>query len=85
MHRPRSSPSQATAALVELLGPTRSLFHSITQPGGGEFFRSNGLLFLPAEDAEKIAKQLGQAEPLIAAACDRSEPARPGRSRCKWA
>jgi hopanoid biosynthesis associated RND transporter like protein HpnN len=38
----------------------------VTQPGGGEFFRRNGLLFLPVAETEKIADQLSQAEPLIA-------------------
>ncbi len=38
----------------------------MTQPGGGEFFRRNGLMFLPAEETEKVAGQLTQAEPLVA-------------------
>src|SRR5207302_6551637 len=43
----------------------QDLFKSVSQPGGGEFFRKNGLLFLPAAETEKIAEQLIQAEPLI--------------------
>jgi hopanoid biosynthesis associated RND transporter like protein HpnN len=58
--------SQATAALVDRLDTDKELFKSIAQPGGGEFFRRNGLLFLPAAETEKVAGQLTQAEPLIA-------------------
>jgi hopanoid biosynthesis associated RND transporter like protein HpnN len=58
--------SQATAALVERLTANKELFESVAQPGGGEFFRKNGLLFLPAVETEKIAGQIAQAEPLIA-------------------
>ena len=39
--------SQATAALVDRLSANKEAFKSIAQPGGGEFFRRNGLLFLP--------------------------------------
>src|ERR1043165_953992 len=55
----------ATSALVERLQSNNELFDSVAQPGGGEFFRKNGLLFLPTEETEKIAGQLSQAEPLI--------------------
>jgi hopanoid biosynthesis associated RND transporter like protein HpnN len=58
--------SQAASALVERLAANKEQILKITQPGGGEFFRRNGLLFLPTEEAEKVAKQLTQAEPLIA-------------------
>jgi hypothetical protein len=55
----------ATSALVERLQNNKELFDSVAQPGGGAFFRKNGLLFLPTEETEKIAGQLAQAEPLI--------------------
>jgi hopanoid biosynthesis associated RND transporter like protein HpnN len=58
--------SQATAALFEKLSANKGLFQAISQPGGGEFFRKNGLLFPPVAETEKIAGQLAQAEPLIA-------------------
>ena len=58
--------TEATSALVERLRNNKESFDSIAQPGGGEFFRKNGLLFLPVEETEKIAGQLTQAEPLIA-------------------
>src|SRR5262245_12640472 len=58
--------SQAASALVERLSQNQDLILNISQPGGGEFFRRNGLLFLPVEETEKVAKQLTQAEPLVA-------------------
>src|ERR1051325_8418895 len=57
--------SEATNALVERLQNNKELFESVAQPGGGPFFRKNGLLFLPVEETEKITGQLTQAEPLI--------------------
>src|ERR1041384_8383388 len=58
--------SQATAALFQRLDGDKHHFIQVTQPGGGEFFRKNGLLFLPVAETEKVAGQLTQAEPLIA-------------------
>jgi hopanoid biosynthesis associated RND transporter like protein HpnN len=57
--------TQATAALVSKLSERPDLFLTIQQPGGGPFFRHNGLLFLPTEEVETTAAQLGQAEPVI--------------------
>ena len=57
--------SQATAALVAKLAEQPDLILAIQQPGGGPFFRRNGLLFLPAEEVEKTTAQLAQGEPLI--------------------
>src|SRR5438309_9312637 len=39
--------SQATVLLFEKLSSNKDSFKSVTQPGGGDFFRRNGLLFLP--------------------------------------
>jgi hopanoid biosynthesis associated RND transporter like protein HpnN len=58
--------SQAATVLVDRLSQNKDLILNISQPGGGEFFRRNGLLFLPVEETEKVAKQLTQAEPLVA-------------------
>src|SRR4051812_25016508 len=57
--------TQATAALVGRLTADHDLFKSVAQPGGGKFFRQNGLLFLPTAETERVAGQLAQAEPLI--------------------
>jgi hopanoid biosynthesis associated RND transporter like protein HpnN len=58
--------SQATTALADRLAGNKTDFKSLAQPGGGEFFRRNGLLFLPVAETEKVAGQLEQAEPLVA-------------------
>jgi len=58
--------TQATSLLFERLNSQKQLFEAISQPGGGAFFRQNGLLFLPVAETEKVAGQLAQAEPLIA-------------------
>ena len=42
--------TEATSALVGQLRDNKGLFDSVAQPGGGEFFRKNGLLFLPTEE-----------------------------------
>jgi hypothetical protein len=56
--------SQATAALFQRLDGDKHHFIQVTQPGGGEFFRKNGLLFLPVAETEKVAGQLTQADQL---------------------
>ena len=43
----------------------RTSSKSIEQPGGGEFFSRNGLLFLSTEDVGKTVNQFAQAQPLI--------------------
>src|SRR5690242_11370647 len=58
--------TQAADALVARLSTNTELILSIAQPGGGEFFRRNGLLFLPVEETQKVGSQLIQAEPLVA-------------------
>src|SRR5690348_12881154 len=43
----------ATSALADRLQANNELFESVAQPGGGKFFRQNGLLFLPTDETEK--------------------------------
>jgi len=57
--------TQATDLLWKRLEADKSHFIQVTQPGGGAFFRKNGLLFLPVAETEKVAGQLTQADPLI--------------------
>jgi uncharacterized protein len=56
---------QATAALAERLAQQRDRFRSVTQPGGGEFFTRNGLLFKTPEELQRTLMPLTQAEPII--------------------
>ena len=59
--------TQATGALIQALSGQSNLFHSITELGGGPFFRRNGLLFLPAQEVVEITHKLGEAKPIIQA------------------
>jgi uncharacterized protein len=56
---------QATAALAERLAQQTDRFPRVTQPGGGEFFARNGLLFRTPEELEGLLAPLIQAEPII--------------------
>ncbi len=56
---------QATAALAERLAQQKDRFRSVTQPGGGEFFARNGLLFQTPEAVQRTLMPLERAEPVI--------------------
>src|SRR5262249_50879388 len=55
----------AAAALAEKLKSDKALFWSVRRPDGGEFFRKNGMLFLPKDEVQSFADQMVQAQPLI--------------------
>ena len=57
--------TEATAALTQELAKHKDRFRAVTHLGGGEFFATNGLLFLPPEDLKRNLALLVQAEPLI--------------------
>jgi hopanoid biosynthesis associated RND transporter like protein HpnN len=57
--------SQATAALVPKLTEQKELFRGVREPGGGEFFARNGLLFLSTDEVGGTVNQFAQAQPLI--------------------
>jgi hopanoid biosynthesis associated RND transporter like protein HpnN len=57
--------SQASNLLMAKLQEEPTLFKSVRQPGGADFFMKNGLLFLPTEEVEKTTKNLDDAEPLV--------------------
>src|ERR1044072_7342861 len=73
--------TEAAAGLVRRLEADNKHFIHVTQPGGGAFFRKNGLLFLPVAETEKVADQLSQAEPLIAQLA--TDPSQIGRASCR--
>lgn len=56
---------QAGLALEARLAPQSDRFLSVTIPGGGSFFDTQGLLFLPTEDVAKLTNQLTQAAPIF--------------------
>jgi hopanoid biosynthesis associated RND transporter like protein HpnN len=55
----------ATNALTNRLKAQTQLFEMVRQPDGGEFFRKNGLLFLPVAEIQQITERVIQAQPLI--------------------
>jgi hopanoid biosynthesis associated RND transporter like protein HpnN len=55
----------ATKALVQRLTQQPELFQSVTQPGGGEFFARNGLLFETPEELGPQMKRLTDAQRLL--------------------
>jgi len=60
--------NQATSTLMQRLTRQHELFRSITEPGGGEFFRQNALLFQSPEQLKPMLEGLAGAEPIIDAA-----------------
>jgi hopanoid biosynthesis associated RND transporter like protein HpnN len=57
--------SQASATLAQSLARRPELFRAVNPAGGGEFFRKNGLLYLPTEDVERTASRLTEGAPLV--------------------
>ncbi len=55
----------AADALAKRLAAMPQLFRTVREPGGGAFFRREGLLFLPLEDVQGLSDQIIQAQPLI--------------------
>jgi hypothetical protein len=55
----------ATKLLVDRLSQRPELFRTVTQPGGGEFFARNGLLFEPPEVLGAQMKRLTDAQRLL--------------------
>lgn len=56
---------QATTALEQKLLPQTDRFIWIRRPGGGPFFDTNGLLFLPTPEVAKQTSQLASAAPIF--------------------
>ncbi len=57
--------AKASSELAQSLSTKKDLFRSVQEAGGGEFFRRNGLLFMPMSELEPTLKKLTQASPLI--------------------
>lgn len=56
---------QAGLALEQTLAPQKDKFLSTGIPGGGPFFDTEGLLFLPTEDVARLTGQLASAGPVF--------------------
>jgi hopanoid biosynthesis associated RND transporter like protein HpnN len=55
----------ATDDLAQSLAKRPDTILSIRETGGGPFFETNSLLYLPAEEVARVSQQLISAEPLI--------------------
>ncbi len=55
----------ASHELAERLSGEKDMFRSVQEAGGGEFFRRNGLLFMPTSELAPTLRKLTQATPLI--------------------
>ena len=55
----------AADALAARLAARADIAHAVSQPGGGEFFRRNGLLYLSADELWRIDERLAEAAPLL--------------------
>jgi len=63
------TPDRATDAANELAAALHQrplVFRSVRQPGGGDFFHRNGLLFLPVDELQDQVNAMIQAQPLVA-------------------
>jgi len=62
------TPELAAGARVRLAGLLReekTLFKDVYEPGGGDFFEKNGLLYLNVDELEDFADKMAAAQPLI--------------------
>ena len=62
------TPELATDARVRLAGRLReekALFKDVYEPGGGDFFEKNGLLYMSEDELEDFADRITAAQPLI--------------------
>src|SRR5580704_9777225 len=57
----------AAQALAHELGQRKDLFRSVTLQGGDEFFRRNGLLYVPPDQLAGMIERLTRAGPLLGA------------------
>ncbi len=56
----------ARRRLAEALRRNKEVFKSVYVPGDGPFFRRNGLLYLSADELEKLADRIAAIQPLLA-------------------
>src|SRR5437660_3356042 len=56
---------QATDKLAAAIKARPEQFRALSQPGGGEFFARNGLLFLARDDVAQATEGITRADPLI--------------------
>ena len=57
----------AADAAAKVLGQRPDIAHGISQPGGGEFFARNGLLYLDTDELWSLSDRLSAAQPVLGA------------------
>ena len=57
----------AAGRLAQRLAARPDMFISVRRPDASDFFRRNGLLFLPTAEVERLTDALAKAQPLMAA------------------
>jgi len=57
---------RAADLLAERMRQRPDRFRQVFEPGGGEFFERNGLLYRSVDDLEEFADQVAQAQPILA-------------------
>src|SRR5262245_37562835 len=60
-----ASAQRAADRLTTTLSSARSLFNSVRQPTGGDFFERNGLLYTPLGELQALSKTLVDTQPLL--------------------
>lgn len=56
---------EARDTLAASLREKKDLFHEVYIPGGGEFFRQNGLLYLALDELDELVEQLAKIQPFL--------------------
>jgi uncharacterized protein len=56
---------QASTKLAEALASRSDRIRAVQQPQGGQFFRRNGLLYLPTDEVAQLTNSLVKADPLL--------------------
>ena len=56
---------QAASRLASALRGRSDLIRAINQPGSGDFFEHNGLLFLPTDELKRVTEEMSRADVLL--------------------
>jgi uncharacterized protein len=56
---------RARTTAAARLRQEKELFKSVSEPGGGDFFEKNGLLYLEVGELEGLSERLAEAQPLM--------------------
>lgn len=55
----------ARKSMAERLKKEAEIFKTVYEPGGGDFFEKNGLLFLSVDEVEEFADKLAEVQPFL--------------------